>query len=90
VARRPGRSRRAKARFDLNDNFRYLGAADARKVLEQLWGNPPDDSVLGMIVPKGRGVLDDTGWAVVVTYSDDGMCPTRKRRRSTTPRCCRT
>ena len=62
----------AKARFNLNGDFRYLGAADARKVLEQLWGNPPDDSVLGMIVPKGRGVLDDTGWAVVVTYSDDG------------------
>ena len=62
----------AKARFDLDQNFHYLGAADARKVLEQLWGNPPDDSVLGMIVPKGRGVLDDTGWAVVVTYSDDG------------------
>lgn len=62
----------AKAQFQLNENFRYLGAADARKVLEQLWGNPPDDSVLGMIVPKGRGVLDDTGWAVVVTYSDEG------------------
>ncbi|KQY49300.1 hypothetical protein ASD14_14620 [Lysobacter sp. Root494] len=62
----------AKARFNLNENFRYLGAADARKVLEDLWGNPPDDSVLGMIVPKGRGVLDDSGWAVVVTYSDEG------------------
>jgi len=62
----------AKGRFNLNDNFRYLGATDARKVLEQLWGNPPDDSVLGMIVPKGRGVLDDSGWAVVVTYSDEG------------------
>ena len=62
----------AKARFNLNDNFRYIGAADARKVLEQLWDNPPDDSVLGMIVPKGRGVLDDSGWAVVVTYSDEG------------------
>ncbi|MFC5570850.1 DUF2167 domain-containing protein [Lysobacter yangpyeongensis] len=62
----------AKARFNLNENYRYLGATDARKVLEDLWGNPPDDSVLGMIVPKGRGVLDDTGWAVVVTYSDEG------------------
>jgi uncharacterized membrane-anchored protein len=62
----------AKARLALDENFRYLPAADARKVLEDLWGNPPDDTVLGMVVPKGRGVLDDTGWAVVVTYSDDG------------------
>lgn len=62
----------AQARLDLDANYRYLGADDARKVLEQLWGNPPDESVLGMVVPKGRGVLDDTGWAVVVTYSDEG------------------
>ena len=62
----------ADARFRLGEGFRYLEAADARKVLEQLWGNPPDDSVLGMVVPRGRGVLDAQGWAVVVTYSDEG------------------
>ncbi len=62
----------ADARFRLGPEFRYLEAADARKVLEQLWGNPPDDSVLGMVVPEGRGVLADDGWAVVVTYSDEG------------------
>ena len=62
----------AQARFRLDQTFRYLDGADARKVLEQLWGNPPDESVLGMVVPRGRGVLDDEGWAVVVTYSDEG------------------
>lgn len=62
----------ADARFRLDEKFRYLEAADARKVLEQLWGNPPDESVLGMVVPRGRGVLDEQGWAVVVTYSDEG------------------
>jgi len=62
----------AQARFKLGEQFRYLEAADARKVLEQLWGNPPDDSVLGLVVPRGRGVLDEHGWAVVVTYSDEG------------------
>ena len=62
----------ADARFRLGSGFRYLEAADARKVLEQLWGNPPDESVLGMVVPEGRGVLADDGWAVVVTYSDEG------------------
>ena len=62
----------AQARFKLSEEFRYLEAADARKVLEQLWGNPPDESVLGMVVPRGRGVLADNSWAVVVTYSDEG------------------
>lgn len=62
----------AQARFKLGEAFRYLEAAEARKVLEQLWGNPPDESVLGMVVPRGRGVLADNSWAVVVTYSDEG------------------
>lgn len=62
----------ADARLRLGSGFRYLEAADARRVLEQLWGNPPDESVLGLVVPEGRGLREDDGWAVVVTYSDDG------------------
>ncbi len=37
-----------------------------------MWGNPPDDSVLGLIVPRSPGLTADDSWAVVVTYSDDG------------------
>jgi uncharacterized membrane-anchored protein len=62
----------AQAHLNLGKEFRYLGAADARKVLEQLWGNPPDADVLGMVVPRGGDLLDDKGWAVVVTYADEG------------------
>jgi len=62
----------AQARFKLGPDFSYLEQADARRVVEQLWGNPPDESVLGLVVPRGRGLLDQHGWAVVVTYSDDG------------------
>ncbi|MBD9537420.1 DUF2167 domain-containing protein [Stenotrophomonas sp. ATCM1_4] len=62
----------AKAHFNLGDEFQYLEKADARRVLEDMWGNPPDDSVLGLIVPRSPGLLEDGSWAVVVTYSDDG------------------
>jgi uncharacterized membrane-anchored protein len=62
----------AGATIKLGDGFRYLAATDARRVLEDLWGNPPDDSVLGLIVPAAPGLAEDHGWAVVVTYSDDG------------------
>lgn len=62
----------AKAHFSLDQEFQFLPKADARRVLEDLWGNPPDDSVLGLIVPRSPGLLDDGSWAVVVTYSDDG------------------
>jgi uncharacterized membrane-anchored protein len=63
---------KAKATFRLGEDFHYLEAPDARKVLEELWGNPPDDSVLGLVVPKSHDLSEDGSWAVVVSYSDDG------------------
>ncbi|WP_242111746.1 DUF2167 domain-containing protein [Luteimonas aquatica] len=62
----------ADAHFKLDAGFRYLDKADARKVLEQLWGNPPDESVLGMVVPSAAPLDSEQSWAVVVTYSDEG------------------
>lgn len=62
----------AKAHFRLTPAFRYLEQADARRVLEELWGNPPDETVLGLIVPAAPTLVDDKSWAVVVTYSDEG------------------
>jgi uncharacterized membrane-anchored protein len=62
----------AEARFKLGSDYRYLEKADARRVLEELWGNPPDDTVLGMIVPRSAPLDSDKSWAVVVTFSDEG------------------
>jgi len=62
----------AEATLHVGDGFQYLEAKDARRVLEEFWGNPADTSVLGMIVPT-KPTLDEAGsWAVVVTYSDEG------------------
>jgi uncharacterized membrane-anchored protein len=60
------------ATLDLPANFRYLNPADAGKVLEQGWGNPPGSKTLGMIVPASVSVLSREGWGVVVTYDKDG------------------
>ena len=62
----------AQAHFRLGSQFRYLGKEDSRKVLEQLWGNPPDDTILGMVVPASTPLTGNDSWAVVVTYADDG------------------
>jgi uncharacterized membrane-anchored protein len=64
----------AQATLKLGSNYSYLGADDAQRVLTQLWDNPPDKEVLGMILPSTdpKVLLDEKSWAVVVTYSADG------------------
>lgn len=62
----------AKAHFDLGPEFRYLDQADARRVLEEYWSNPPDTGVLGLVVPRHPALDEPGSWAVVVTYADEG------------------
>jgi len=62
----------AKAHLDIKPGFRYLEKQDARKVLEDYWGNPPDESTLGLIVPDDAPLGSDHSWAVLVTFSDEG------------------
>lgn len=62
----------ASAHFRLGSEFKYLDKPDARRVLEEFWGNPPDDEVLGLVVPTATPLDSDQSWAVVVTYSDEG------------------
>ncbi|HYC68093.1 DUF2167 domain-containing protein [Brevundimonas sp.] len=63
----------AKATLSLGEDYYFLGADDARRVLIDAWGNPPSvvDGVLGMVFPAGKSPLDDT-WGAVITYLGDG------------------
>ena len=61
------------AKLALTPEFRFLDAKDAQRVVSELWGNPPDPGVLGMLVPAAAPLSDpDKSWAVVITYKDDG------------------
>jgi len=62
----------AHVQLRLTDSFRYLGHEDSRRVLEEYWGNPPDDTVLGMLIPTADDLHSEHSWAVVLTYSEDG------------------
>lgn len=55
------------ATIDLPENYRYLQAADARYVVEKVWGNPPDASVLGMVLGN-----EQANWGIIVSYEDSG------------------
>lgn len=62
----------AKATLNVPEDYYFLGAADARAVLEEAWGNPPDESTLGMLFPKGMTPFDGGAWTAVFSYEEDG------------------
>jgi uncharacterized membrane-anchored protein len=61
------------AKLNLPDSLRYLSPADAKTVIESIWGNPPDPTPsLGLIVPKGFDPIGDNSWAAEISYEEDG------------------
>lgn len=59
------------AEVDVPETYYFLDSAGARLVLEELWGNPPDDTVAGMIFPR-NGWAGDTPWGATITYDPMG------------------
>lgn len=59
------------ATLHLGGNYRYLDPADAEKVLVA-WGNPPGHDTQGAIVPNEVDPFTAEGWAVFLTYEEDG------------------
>jgi uncharacterized membrane-anchored protein len=60
------------ATLRLPDAYRFLDPASAQTLLSGLWGNPPSDDILGVIVPAGFDPFADAAWCVVVSYQEDG------------------
>ena len=57
---------------DLPEGWYYFDEADARYIVEDEWGNPPDPEVRGLIFPPDISEDESAGWAIVVSYSEDG------------------
>ena len=60
------------AKLQLTPQYRFLGAADAQKVLHEMWGNPEDPNILGMIFPDPYDPMDHGVWAMTVEYEENG------------------
>ena len=62
-----------KIKLTLPPDLQYLDPANARKVLVDIFGNPPNSgSTDGMIVPKGINFLRGGGWEAVLKWKDEG------------------
>src|SRR5882724_12581232 len=53
--------------------FKYLNAEQSDYIITKVWGNPPQDGVLGMIFPAGSGPFDETSYAFILTYDAVGF-----------------
>ena len=62
----------AGATLNIPENFYFLNAEDAERVLVEAWGNPPGQNALGMLFPAGVSPLDNEAWAVTIAYEEEG------------------
>ncbi len=62
------------ATLHLGERFRYLDTEQARRIIVDVWGNPPEaGETLGMIVPNAPSPAHPSeGWGVIITYAEDG------------------
>jgi len=62
------------ATIRLPETFRFIGPEGSRRLLTEAWGNPPGaaDGVLGMLIPAGVSPLTPEGWAIVISYEEEG------------------
>jgi uncharacterized membrane-anchored protein len=59
------------ATLRLGEKYRYLDPIETNKLL-MAWGNESDTTTQGTIIPVVVDPWSDTGWAVILTYDDDG------------------
>jgi uncharacterized membrane-anchored protein len=60
--------------LELTPDFRFLDAANTRRLLVDLWGNPPSvaNDRMGAILPSNISPLANESWALIITYEDSG------------------
>ena len=60
------------AALDIPESFRYIGPEDSKRFLEEAWSNPDGSGQVGMLLPTDTNPFSDSGWAVVISYEEDG------------------
>ncbi len=58
--------------LNVPDSFYYLNAEDSKKIIVDVWGNPPNQPILGMLFPAQMSPFDSESWAVTIKYEEDG------------------
>ncbi len=59
------------ATLHLGEKYRYLDSGETNKLLIA-WGNESDATTQGAIIPVNVEPMTEAGWAVILTYTDEG------------------
>lgn len=59
-------------KINVPEGFHFLDKEQSEYVLTELWGNPADESVLGMIFPENRGVFAENTYAFAISFDEMG------------------
>ncbi len=62
---------RATAVLEIPEGYKFLDEEQAKRVLVDVWGNPDDNSTVGMLLKKEESPAD-ISYAIEVSYSDEG------------------
>jgi uncharacterized membrane-anchored protein len=60
------------AQLTVPKGFKYLNAAQSNYILHDLWGNPPQPDVMGMLFPEQGGPFADSSYAFIITWKEMG------------------
>ncbi|MBS1513074.1 MAG: DUF2167 domain-containing protein [Bacteroidetes bacterium] len=60
------------AKLNVPAGFKYLNAEQSNYVLTEVWGNPKQDGILGMIFPENGSPVSDGPYAFVIKYEEIG------------------
>ena len=59
--------------IDVPEHFKFLESAEAKYVIEDLWGNPPSgEAPLGLLMPESNNATSPGGYAFIVSFQSLG------------------
>jgi uncharacterized membrane-anchored protein len=62
-----------KGKLIIPKGFRFLDKKQTKYVLTDLWGNPEDKDILGLLVPINKKVMDEDSWIFTISYDQIGF-----------------
>lgn len=60
------------AKLNLPEDLRYLDGEGAKFVVEEMWGNPPGEKYLGLVLASDLDPWEEECVAAIITYEDTG------------------